>query len=158
MVPQPGGLRAPFGTVQLMRGMIDRAKVDPEIIAAAHSIIAHTPERQPLHEINALFRWVSERVRYTADVVGVETLAYPGFTLRRKSGDCDDQTALLCALLESVGYPTRLVVTGYHPGQWEHVYCQVYASGEWIDCEPIERGARLGYAYPEPSQIWIEPR
>lgn len=161
LVPQPRGLRAPWGTLALMRDMIDRAKLDPQIINAAHSIVALTPERSPLHEIRALFDWVRERVRFTADVAGVETLAYPGFTLRRKSGDCDDQTALLCSLLESIGYPTRLVIAGYQPddpSRWEHVYCQVFTGAEWIDCEPIERAGFLGYSYPDPVQLFIEQR
>jgi hypothetical protein len=39
----------------------------------------------------------------------VDTVRYPAQTLRRRSGDCDDTTVLLAALLESVGIPTQLV-------------------------------------------------
>ena len=39
----------------------------------------------------------------------VDTIHYPWQTLRHRSGDCDDTTVLVAALLESVGIPTQLV-------------------------------------------------
>ncbi|TXH48429.1 MAG: transglutaminase domain-containing protein [Desulfurellales bacterium] len=152
----PGGRAAPFHTLRLMRDMIKRARVDPQVIQTAHSIVFLTPERAALHEIGAVFEWVRDCVRYTADVAGLETLAYPGLTLARRSGDCDDQTALLCSLLEAIGYPTRLVMAEYDSGDWEHVYCQVLANGQWIDCDPIEREAGLGFSPPGASRLFIE--
>ena len=148
----------PRQTVALMRDMIDRAKVDPAIISAAHSIVALTPEHDAAGELAALYRWARDRLRYVRDVAGVETLSYPGLVLRRQSGDCDDQTALLCALFESIGYPTRLVIAQYDGPTFEHVYCQVWDGAQWVDCEPIERTAQLGQSYAGAVRLWIEPR
>jgi transglutaminase-like putative cysteine protease len=39
----------------------------------------------------------------------VDTIAYPRESLRRRSGDCDDSTVLLAALLENVGIATRFL-------------------------------------------------
>lgn len=39
----------------------------------------------------------------------VDTIYYPAQTLARRTGDCDDSTVLLAALLASVGVPTRFV-------------------------------------------------
>jgi tetratricopeptide (TPR) repeat protein len=39
----------------------------------------------------------------------VDTIAYPRETLRRRTGDCDDSSVLLAALLENVGIATRFV-------------------------------------------------
>ena len=141
-----------------MRGLIDSAKIDPRIIAAAHNIVSLTPEKNHPAEVRALYDFVRQSIRYTADVNGVETLSNPAHVLLRRSGDCDDQTTLLCALFESIGYPTRLIIARYDGETWEHVYCQVFVDGQWIDCEPIQRDAFLGYAYPGPSAIWIERR
>lgn len=152
----PGGAAAPHHTLRLMREAIRAARVDPNIIQAAHSIVFLQPEKMALHEVTAIYEWVRDSVRYTGDVAGLETLAYPGITLQRRSGDCDDQTALLCALFEAIGYPTRLVMAEYESGDWEHVYCQVFAGGQWIDCDPIEREAGLGFAPPNPSRLHFE--
>ncbi len=39
----------------------------------------------------------------------VDTVHYPYETLRTRTGDCDDTTVLMAALLENVGVPTRFV-------------------------------------------------
>lgn len=148
----------PRQTLALMRQMIDRAKRDPAIISAAHSIVVLTPEHDAAGELAAVYQWVRDRVRYVRDVAGVETLSYPGLVMRRQSGDCDDQTALLCALFEAIGYPTRLVMAQYDSTTYEHVYCQVWDGRQWVDCEPIERSARLGQSYANAVKLWIEPR
>ena len=154
----PDGPRRNHHTLHVMRSIIDRAKVDPRVMTAAHSIIYLQLERDELGECKALFDYVRDHIRYVRDVVGIETLCDPAMTLQRKIGDCDDQTMLLCALLESSGYPTRLVMTGYETDDWEHVYCQVLCRGHWYDCDPIERGQSFGWAPPNPSRIYIEAR
>lgn len=141
-----------------MRSLIDAGKVQPDVINAAHSIVALTPEQVPPIEIRRIFDWTRSTVRYRRDVHGIETLATPSLTLRRRAGDCDDQTVLLCALLESIGHPTRLVLAAYGSEAFEHVYCQVWDGSTWVDCEPIESCGFLGFAYPDPVRLWIEPR
>lgn len=151
----PGGA-AVFDTLRHMRAAVNAAKVDPEIIAAAHSIIFLTPERDQHAEARALFEFVRDHVRYVPDVWGVETIAYPLLTLRKKTGDCDDQTALLCALLESVGFPTRFVMTGYSGPDFEHVYCQALIDGQWIAMDPIDRSNAMGSQPLYPTRVYVE--
>lgn len=156
LAKSPGGVAGAHHTLRLMRDYIRAGRLDPRIIQAAHSIVFLQPENSGLHECSALFSWVRDSIRYTADVVGVETLAYPVVTYERRSGDCDDQTILLCSLFESIGYPTRLVMTAYQSNDWEHVYCQVLINGEWFDCDPIQRNYPFGAAPGNPRKIFIE--
>jgi len=152
----PNGPGRNFHTLRLMRQMIDEAKCDPRIMSAAHGVIYLQAERDELAEVGALFEYVRDRIRYVRDVHNVETLCYPAMTLQRLIGDCDDQTMLLCALCEASGYPTRLVMAQYQSGDWEHVYCQVFVRGQWMDCDPIERSAYLGWSAPDPTRLYIE--
>jgi transglutaminase-like putative cysteine protease len=138
-----------------MRELVNACRVDPGVIQTAVGIIYLTPERADLAEVNALFCWVRDHVRYVRDVVGVETLCDPRMTLQRMVGDCDDQVTLLCSLLESVGYPTRFVMAGYNGPDFEHVYCQVLVNGQWLDCDPTEREP-IGWAPPAPVAYYIE--
>jgi len=155
-VPLAYGSAGTMQTVRAMRAMIEDGKRDPRIIAAATSIIYTTPERFEVGEACAVFEFVRDHVRYVRDVAGVETLAHPVITLQRLSGDCDDQTALLGAMLEAIGYPVRMVVAAYQgPRAWEHVFLQVLADGQWIDCDPTER-REMGYSPPNPVSLWIE--
>ena len=138
-----------------MRGLINAGKIDPAVMRASHAIIYTQPERDEIGEAAALIDYVRDRVLYVKDVHGVETLCTPAMTLQRLIGDCDDQTTLLCALAEAAGYPTRLVMAGYSGAGFEHVYCQIFAAGQWYDCDPTER-AHFGWAPPDPVSLFIE--
>lgn len=152
----PDGLPGIFHTVQVMRELVKQYRVDPGIRQAAVSAIFTTPAKMELGEVDALLTFVQRRVRYVKDINGVETIATPDKTLLSRIGDCDDQSTLLAALFESVGYPTRFIVAGYvDPSQVEHVYLQVFADGAWIDCDPTERHP-LGWSPPDPLILYVE--
>lgn len=154
--PLSNGMRGVRQTVQVMREAVRQGRVDPAIRQAASTLIFLTPERSELDELNALFSFVRDRVRYVRDVHEVETISTAAKTLAGMIGDCDDQTILLAALCESVGYPTRFIVSGYgDPGTLEHVYLQVFATDEWIDCDPTEPHP-LGWSASDPVTIFTE--
>ena len=147
-------------TLRQMRALVKVARIAPAIRQAATNIVWLTPEKDEYSECAALFEFVRDRIRYTRDIHEVETLATPEKTLEGMFGDCDDQTMLLCALFESAGYGTRFVVAAYGDDSvfepaFEHVYCQVFVCGEWIDCDPTEQQA-FGWAPPNPTRIAME--
>lgn len=155
VVSAPAGRMGTWNTLRIMRECINHSRMNPVIIQAASSIIFLTPEKHRLNEVTTIFEYVRDHIRYVQDVVGVETLCDPAMTMQRKIGDCDDQTMLVASLLESVGYPTRLVVAGYHGAEFEHVYCQVFVEEQWLNCDATEREP-IGYAPPFPTTIFVE--
>lgn len=156
--PAPGGAAGPLYTARLIRQLVTDWRTRPEVIQAATSLIYTQPEKDDYSEAARLFEYVQGSVRYVRDIVGLETLATPGATLRRQSGDCDDQVTLLASLLESVGYPTRLVIEAYQaPGAWEHIYLEALLGDEWVAMDPTEHQP-LGWRPPGALSRWIEPR
>lgn len=151
----PGGRAGVRHTLRIMRGLIDEYKTDPDMISTAVSLVFLHPEKHEAREVGALFQFVQRNIRYTRDVYGVETVANPLITLARKVGDCDDKTTLFCTLCESIGYPTRLVMAGYQSADFEHVYCQVFADGNWLDADTTENSP-LGVAPPSPVVLFVE--
>lgn len=151
----PSGRAGHFHTVRKMRELVNMCKVDPFIIQKATGIIYMVPQHDELSELRALFEFVRDHIRYQRDVVGIETLADPRMTLRRQVGDCDDQAALLGALLESVGCPVRFVIAGYNGPHAEHVYLQALVRGDWISCECTEM-VPLGWEAPNATIVWLE--
>jgi len=150
------GMRGVAQTLGVMRRMVDEGKRSLAIRQAATNVVFLTPERDAHAAAAALFEFVRDHVRYIQDIHGVETLHTPEKTLAQRLGDCDDQTTLLAALLESVGYATRFVVAGYScPGTVEHVYLQTLLDGEWVDLDPTEYG-QLGEAPPDPLTVFVE--
>jgi transglutaminase-like putative cysteine protease len=151
------GAAGVFQTASMMRQLINAYKTDLEIRTTAANVVFLTPEKDDLSEIEAVFNYVRDHIRYLKDVNQVETLTTPDRTLQLGYGDCDDQVVLLASLLESIGYPTRLVIAGYtDPGIYEHVYMQVCGQNQWIDLDPTEHFP-MGFAPPDPIAYWTEP-
>lgn len=124
-----------------------------------------------LGEIKALFEWVQHNIRYTKDPFRVEVLHSARRLLELRAGDCDDMTILLGSMLEAIGHPVRLVVTGpdpLRPKLFSHIYLEAYHKGRWIALDatmpypmgwaprtfvkkviPIERKANMMHQNPE---------
>lgn len=150
------GVRGVRQTLGAMRQMVERFKASAAIRQCATSIVFLAPEKNERAEIEALFHFVRDSIRYTRDIHDVETLSTPDKTLAGRFGDCDDQVTLLCTLLESVGYPTRFVIAGYQGnGDYSHVYCQCFDGADWIDLDPTEMQP-MGWAAPNPSPLSFE--
>lgn len=82
------------------------------------------PQKDKAAEINALYKFVRDRIRYSWDTHGLETLQTPDYTLERRQGDCDDKSILLATLLMIKGHKARFVAIGLDPGKPS--YCHVY--------------------------------
>lgn len=149
------GLRGVTQTLGVMRSLVRQGRIDPTIRQAATSVLFML-ESSDYIEAQKLLDFVQTSIRYVKDVHEVETISTPEKTLAGRIGDCDDQTTLLAALYESVGYPTRFVVAGYQDARvMEHVYLQVLVNGEWLDADPTESHP-LGWAPPDALRTYIE--
>jgi len=74
-----------------------------------------------IHKASAIFSALSSiPVRYSTDPnpdyfqKTLDYVQFPRETLQRKTGDCDDTSVLFASCLESIGIPTRFVVTQDH--------------------------------------------
>jgi len=77
----------------------------------------------------------------------IDTVRFPRHTLQLRSGDCDDSTALLASLLESVGIPVAIMTT---PG---HVFL-AFDSGESPDRSWLYSGE--GFApFVKDGSLWF---
>lgn len=90
-------------------------------------------------EAATLCRWVQSNIRYVRDVNDVETIQTPLKTLDFRQGDCDDQSTLLSALLQAVGFQTRFLAIKTVPGgPFVHVVTQAQIGSDWIPLETTE--------------------
>jgi len=129
----PPGEHGTFTTLTLMRRLVKQFKRAPAIRGLALDLIRDVPQTDWRGEVRAVFNYVRDHIRYTRDVAGLETLQTPLITLEDRTGDCDDKSTLLAALLESVGHPTRFVAVGYAgPKSYSHVYVETRMGQGWL--------------------------
>jgi len=133
-----GGEAGIVQTAKMMRELVSAYKVNPEIRGLALSLVSNLPGKDEIAEIDTLFKFVRDRIRYVKDVYNVETLATPVKTLEIGQGDCDDKSTLLAALLESIGYQTMFKLASYSGDMFEHVYVFVCGLGIAIHLDPTE--------------------
>ena len=147
--------------IRYLRHLADSGKRDPQIYAFARQAVGKkcggrwcVPEKDNTGEARALyaamrsdpekarrlFKNIRKNVRYTSDILGVDTYQRPGHTLLLGSGDCDDYSSLTCAALGSLGIPCRFkVIRTKDARDWNHIYAQAgfprQAPRHWISMD-----------------------
>lgn len=148
----PRGKAGIIHTLELMRRLVREGKKKLPIRQTALFIVQDLPQKDFFGEINELFLFIRDSIRYVKDVNGVETIQYPEITLQIKQGDCDDKSVLLAALLESIGHKTRFKAVGFSPDKFSHVYVEAFLNGKWIALDPTMNN-QLGWS---PENIYSE--
>ncbi len=133
----PSGYAGTLSTVQHVTRLIKHGAKDFYVRQTAIDILLQrgVKPKDYLGEIKALFEWVQQSVRYTKDTYRVEVLHSARRMLELRAGDCDDMAILLGAMLEAIGHPVRLVLTGPDPLKqdlFSHIYVEVFHRGRWI--------------------------
>ncbi len=144
----PDGKQGIFDTVNLMIDIVNKYKTNLVIRGLALSLVEFLPNKDERGEVETIFSWVQNHIRYVKDVHGVETVSTPDKTLEVMQGDCDDQSLLLACLLESIGHPTSFKIAGYNGDDFEHVYCVAFVQGEAIHMDATE-SEPIGWEPPD---------
>ena len=133
----PSGWRGTQQTVEHVQALIRAGAKDFYVRQKAIDIVLEkqVKPKDYLAEIKALFEWVQQHIRYTKDTVQVEVLHSAKRMLELRAGDCDDMAILLGAMLEAIGHPVRLALSGPNPLRQDlftHIYLEVFHKGRWI--------------------------
>jgi len=118
-----------------MAQLVRQYKTDMKIRELALSIVAGLPSRCWSCEVKAIQRYILNHIRYTRDVLNVETLATPIKTLEYRQGDCDDVSVLAATLLQSIGHPVRFLAVGFNGKPLSHVLIETLIGDKWYPVE-----------------------
>ena len=133
----PEGYLGTLRTVEYIKRLIRDGAKDFRVRQTAIDILRQrcVKAKDYVGEIKALFEWVQQNIRYTKDTFRLEVLHSARRMLELRAGDCDDFSILLGAMLEAIGHPVRLVLTGPDPRRadlFSHIYLEAYCKGRWI--------------------------
>ncbi len=122
-----------------MRMIVLEWKTDPSIRDRAIQLLARVPPKDQVGEVDAIFRYVRDKIGYLPDVSGIETLHTPNLIIEQGRGDCDDKVTLASSLLEAIGHPTRLVALRFAPYvDFSHVILETKLGAGWVGLELTE--------------------
>jgi len=132
-----------------MRDAVRAGIRDPNMIARnkALEIVKGVAPKDFPGEVEAVWDWVRNNIRFVRDIRGIETVATPARTLELGQGDCDDMAVLVSSLLESISHPTRFIAVGFRPGELSHVFTETRIGNRWVPLETSVDGAYIGW-YP----------
>lgn len=124
--------------------------------AAMDAVFANSaPEKDKLAQAVAIATWVKHHCYYVHEPD--EVFQTPENTLRERSGDCDDFTWLQCAMMESIGIPSKINLVRIG-GYWKHIYPSMLArvNGK-VKNVPLDATLTLWPEdFPNPTQIAAE--
>jgi len=87
-------------------------------------------------QLEKIYSWVANNIRYVRDPENAELIQDADEVIAKGAGDCDDFAILIGALLKSIGFQIRLIISGRDAGGWNHIYLHALVSNEWIPCDP----------------------
>jgi transglutaminase-like putative cysteine protease len=135
----------------VLRNMADLYCREPAVRRAAVQIIRGQADNDQLAQLRAVTEFVKSRMQYVRDTMGVEYTVAPDLLLRdiaehgSAAGDCDDHVLLLVSLLQSIGFPCRIVAVKIPPSPlFNHVIAQALYRGEWMDIDPCAKTVPVG--------------
>lgn len=135
--------------LRALADLVEKSTVDPLVRNAALAITSDCDSRDDECEIQAIFdavktgdsrvKGLESGLKYMSDPAWADFFTSPSRTLRQladgiNGGDCDDASALVAALLGSLGFTVGLRAWGKTQGEYTHVYAVVgYPKLDWKD-------------------------
>lgn len=135
----PDGVAGVGVTLTHMTRFVREYKTHPDIRDKAIWLVRDLEQKDFAGEVEKIFDFVQNNVRYVHDVADVETLQTPIITLQNRAGDCDDKSTLLAAMLESIGHKTRFIAAGFQRNTIEHVFVETRVGSQWVSLDATEQ-------------------
>lgn len=130
-------------TLQRMRSLVNRSLAIPVVRGTAVNLMRAVVPRARGEQIRAVRRFLTDRVQFLRDPVGVELLHDPVWLLREiqtryyVTVDCDDVAILGAALGKAAGLKARFVAVAFYDpvAPYSHVWAELFDGDQWRDLD-----------------------
>jgi hypothetical protein len=138
-------------TVAVIKHAAVQSQTKPGVRLLAEEVTKHLPSKDTVSEALAFYNLVLDRTRYMRDPRNVEYVRAPWIVVDQIMAghtpglDCDDMTALICALAAVTGAECRAVTVAFKHmhfrgrRQYSHVFAQIREprTRKWITLDPV---------------------
>ena len=110
-------------------------------------------------QVEAVFDFVKENVRYVPDPNQIELFIHPKRMVQlyrqgNAAGDCDDHALFTASLLCSIGHETRILILDIQGGGYDHAMAQALVDDNWMNLDTSSRYP-LGWQEKSYSKVVI---
>lgn len=133
----PNGTGGAIATMRTMRNLVRDAIRDPKQQIRESALTILRGVKSFTDEARAIQAWVQKNIEYRRDPTDLELVQTPQVTLQLRAGDCDDQSVLTAALLQSTGHPSQFIAIGLNGSPLSHVLVQTLIGQKWVSVETI---------------------
>jgi transglutaminase-like putative cysteine protease len=115
-------------------------EANPQLRELAERITRNVFAHDYLSEYTAILNWVRTHIRYSRDPRTIEQLKQPHVVVQTRTGDCDDMSILIAALVAQMGGHVRFVAGAFKGKRsYSHVWCEAYdpTSKTWVVLDPV---------------------
>ena len=155
----PGGINATRETVATIKDLIVQGSRSFPVRRKASEIVTLQESRDTTGEITQIYNWLRSHVPFRQDPHALELLETPERAIEeieRNAGyglDCDGMTIVAGALLQSLGHPIRLILTGNRPAHFDHIYLEAYSrnGAKWIPVDLAMPQEGIGWSLANPA-------
>lgn len=125
-------------TVEWVKKFAYQGQGDVTVRRLVEEICKDITPNEYSYEALACYYWVCKNIRYIRDPLDVEFVKQPSVTLSTRTGDCDDISALLAAMLMCCGNRAALTVAAFgYPAVPSHIFASVMTPGGWVALDPV---------------------
>ena len=108
---------------QILADIVVKYSVHPEVRKLASKLIRGCKDYDTRCELEAIYSFVKNNIRYTEDVSYVDSYHSPLRILELGIADCDDFTILIDSLLASIGWTVGSRIISVKPDKpFHHIY------------------------------------
>lgn len=138
-------------TLQKMKRLVNGSLVLPIVRGTAVNVMRPVVPRDRAGQVAAVRGFLTERVQFLRDPVGVELLHSPDWLLREiqaryyVTGDCDDVAILGAALGKAAGLKARFVAVAFYDpvAPYAHVWTDLFDGDQWRDLDVTRKNQDL---------------
>jgi|GEM_PF-6078510 len=137
---------------------------DDRLRALAESLIQSCAPHDSQCEVQKLFEFVRDQIRYVEDAPDTERIADAWRTYEHRAGDCGDKSILLASLLACIGYRSQFVVQSWDgdlSDGYDHVHIAAFMpDGSVVELDPTNENAGVNWEAPDKARarfpIWSD--
>ncbi len=151
--------RVSQNTINKMKSLTEHGKRDFRLRELIGKIIEDCEQKDYYCYAQSIHNFVSYKIKYAYDPVGVELVESPMDILRSGIGDCDSKCTLFACLCEAVGLKVNFVTLKSNPDSpdYSHVFCEVKIPRKgWVTSDCTMPKKPFGWTPPEwmPRKRW----